>query len=110
MVAKLTIAHRAARNQASLDQAHEGAGAAACIKFYTAEGGTHGANVSVANSGDASGDPFDAIVINNAAANGGGTAFVYDTTSALQGTMGIRLTPAASRRLARPCTWMLKAS
>ena len=62
----------------------------------TAEGGTHGANVSVANSGDASGDPFDTIVINNAAANGGGTAFVYDTTSALQGTVGIRLTPAAS--------------
>ena len=39
MVAKLTTAHRAARNQASLDQAHEGVGAAACIKFYTAEGG-----------------------------------------------------------------------
>ena len=40
MVAKLTISHRAARNQASLDQAHAGAGAAACIKFFTAEGGT----------------------------------------------------------------------
>lgn len=39
MAAKLTIAHRAARNRASLDQAHEGAGNAACIKFFAAEGG-----------------------------------------------------------------------
>ena len=39
MVVKLNRDHRAARNQASLDQAHAGAGAASCIKFFTAEGG-----------------------------------------------------------------------
>lgn len=61
-----------------------------------AEGGTNGANVSVANSGGISGDAFDTIVVNNAAVNAGNAAITYASSAALAGALGFKLIPKAS--------------
>lgn len=62
----------------------------------TFEGGTNGTNVSLANSGGASGDAFDTIVVNNASANGGNAAIQYLTSAAIQGALGARITAQAA--------------
>ena len=67
----------------------------------TFEGGTNGANLTVAGSGGASGDAFDTIVVNNAAKNGGGPAVQYLTAAAIQGALGLRITTQAATSYVR---------
>lgn len=62
----------------------------------TAEGGTSGGNVSVANSGGASGDAFTQIIINGASVPGGGPEVTYSPLAATQGTLGFRIILGAS--------------
>lgn len=56
------------------------------------EGGTNGAQITVANSGGASGDAFSYICYNNASYPNGNANLVYSTAAAKAGSMGARLT------------------
>lgn len=62
----------------------------------TAEGGTAGGNVSVANSGGVSGTAFDSIIVASAAVNAGNAAIKYSSSAAFQGLLGYSIVPQAS--------------
>lgn len=66
------------------------------IKTNTFEGGTPSGVVSVANSGGASGDAWDIILLNNSSAPSGNSNCVYSTAAAVQGTLGCRITLQAA--------------
>lgn len=58
-------------------------------RLNTFEGGTAGGNITVANSGGASGDPFSFILFNNASVGAAGnSAITYLASAAVLGTLG----------------------
>lgn len=69
----------------------------ATLLANTFEGGTDGANITVANSGGASGDAFGVIVYNNVSVGSSGNAGItYSASSAKQGSLGVNFIPAAN--------------
>lgn len=66
------------------------------MRSNTFEGGANGTNIVPADSGGASGDAFDFVVINGTSTPGGGSGITYSTAAAVVGTLGFRITPAAS--------------
>lgn len=64
--------------------------------FYnTFEGGIDGQNISVANSGGASGNPWGHVFINGASAPAGGDNIKYSSAAAFNGSMGCAIVAGA---------------
>lgn len=61
------------------------------VKTNSFEGGTNGTGITSGNSGGASGDAFDFLVI------GTGATVTFDNTRAAHGTLSARVTPTASQ-------------
>lgn len=73
---------------------------------WTAEGGSDGANVTIANSGT-SGPAISVLVINAASTPGGSAAVQYSAAAASIGSLGVRITPQTSSTYQR---WNISAA
>lgn len=71
------------------------------ILTNTFEGGTDGANISVANSGGASGDAFNVLLLNGTSASSGSSVLTYSDDFAAQGALSGKLTHTASQSYLR---------
>jgi hypothetical protein len=64
--------------------------------YHTFDTGTDGENVTLADSGNTGGNAFSYLFVNNASTPGGSSVLQYSSAAAVEGGMGVRLTPTAT--------------